>query len=75
MKQSCSFKLIYCYQDPELNPLNSSYSMTGKATEISFTEYKIPAKERRKLAETNIYSNLDCKNEFSGSSIYFMFSR
>jgi hypothetical protein len=49
--------------------------MTGKATEISFTEYKIPAKERRKLAETNIYSNLDCKNEFSGSSIYFMFSR
>jgi hypothetical protein len=44
--------------------------MTGKATEISFTEYKIPAKERRKLAETNIYSNLDCKNEL----IYWFFN-
>lgn len=33
---------------------------TGKETETSFVEYKIPAKERRKIAETSIYSNLDC---------------
>lgn len=35
--------------------------MTEKATEAQFVEYKIPAKERRKLAETHVYSNLDCK--------------
>lgn len=28
---------------------------------VSFVEYKIPAKELRKIAESSIYSNLDCK--------------
>ena len=35
--------------------------MTEKATEITYVEYKIPAKELRKIAETSIYTNLDCK--------------
>lgn len=34
--------------------------MTEKATEVTYAEYKIPAKELRKIAETSIYSNLDC---------------
>lgn len=27
----------------------------------SLVDYKLPAKELRKLAETHVYSNLDCK--------------
>ena len=43
-----------------VNPVNC-FIMTEKATEITYVEYKIPAKELRKIAETSIYSNLDCK--------------
>ncbi len=35
--------------------------MTEKSTDVSYLEYKIPAKELRKIAETSVYSNLDCK--------------
>lgn len=34
--------------------------MTEKSTEATYVEYKIPAKELRKIAETSVYSNLDC---------------
>ena len=45
--------------------------MTDRGAEVSYVEYKIPAKELRKLAETSIYSNLDCENIFL---IHFLFT-
>lgn len=47
--------------------------MTEKATEVSFVEYKIPAKELRKIAESSIYSNLDCNSNFCLFSYYCVF--
>lgn len=46
----------------EMRKLSSKYSLVRflQMTD-SYVEYKIPAKELRKIAETSIYSNLDCK--------------
>ena len=60
-----------------MNPPGHIPSMAEKATEIAYVEYKIPAKELRKIAEASIYSNLDCKskclfNTFIMNSFYFI---
>jgi hypothetical protein len=46
--------------------------MTEKTTEAEFVEYKIPAKERRKIAETHVYSNLDCNKKLLSNLIIFL---